>query len=384
MLSLFSREMSAGRRFIPEMDGLRFFAIGIVVVLHVSSYLFTVRDNPYGFSTANSNFLARLAGTGVAGVELFFVISGFILALPFASYYLAGTDRVTLRKYYLRRISRIEPPYFVALLLIFLSIKWLGRMPLLDPAWHLLASLAYSHNFIYGRFSSILPAAWSLEVEIQFYILVPILALIFAVRRKLLRRGMLVAAIVLASCTEIALSGWHDKRMSLSLVAYLQFFLAGFLLADIFLTEWRYASSREFYWDAIALVCWPLLLASARTHWLLLPLIFVLCVAAFRGRISNRVVTNRWLTAIGGMCYSIYLLHGAAIGAVGRLTRKSTEGLPYSTHFVVQLLLVAPPVILVSAVFFLLVEKPCMDPRWPQEVWAKLTSSGTSAPVKVA
>ena len=49
------------------------------------------------------------------GVELFFIISGFILGLPFAKQYLAGGKQVRLGAYFLRRLTRLEPPYILIL-----------------------------------------------------------------------------------------------------------------------------------------------------------------------------------------------------------------------------------------------------------------------------
>ena len=52
------------------------------------------------------------------GVELFFAISGFILGIPFASHYLRGVPRVNLRRYFIRRLTRLEPPYIINLMVL--------------------------------------------------------------------------------------------------------------------------------------------------------------------------------------------------------------------------------------------------------------------------
>jgi len=89
-----SRETSSGR-FIPEMDGLRFAAIGMVVLFHLNGYL-TVKSRLF-YPTLPSDWLAQAAYVGFHGVELFFVISGFILGLPFAVHHLKGNPAVCLR-----------------------------------------------------------------------------------------------------------------------------------------------------------------------------------------------------------------------------------------------------------------------------------------------
>ena len=116
-LAHISRETSSGR-FIPEMDGLRFAAIAMVVLFHLNGYL-TAKSAPYTLASPKSDWLYQAASVGFHGVELFFVISGFILGLPFAAHHLKGASSVSLRKYYLRRLTRLEPPYLVTLIGLF-------------------------------------------------------------------------------------------------------------------------------------------------------------------------------------------------------------------------------------------------------------------------
>lgn len=81
--SSLSRETSSGR-FIPEMDGLRFVAIAMVVLYHLNGYLRTKTTFYEHGPTMQRDWFCAAALVGFHGVELFFVISGFILALPFA------------------------------------------------------------------------------------------------------------------------------------------------------------------------------------------------------------------------------------------------------------------------------------------------------------
>src|SRR5882672_5587268 len=72
-LAHISRETSSGR-FIPEMDGLRFAAIGMVILFHLNGYLTAKSTLPQYALLAQSDWLARIALVGFRGVELFFVI----------------------------------------------------------------------------------------------------------------------------------------------------------------------------------------------------------------------------------------------------------------------------------------------------------------------
>jgi hypothetical protein len=128
--------------FSPEIDGLRFIAIVAVVAYHAA--------DGYGRShpEITGDPLWTLLMQGHFGVPLFFAISGYIIARPFL-----GSAPPTLRAYFWRRLTRLEPPYFVNLLVVFL-----GKVLVLGIAatelWpHLLASFFYLHNLIYGAHS---------------------------------------------------------------------------------------------------------------------------------------------------------------------------------------------------------------------------------------
>ena len=387
-LSHISRETSSGR-FIPEMDGLRFAAIGMVILYHLTGYL--VAKSPlYHANPPNSNWLAQAAQVGSGGVELFFVISGFILGLPFAAYYLKGAAPVNLRKYYLRRLTRLEPPYIAALLVLYILALAIKGVPPVSFYPHLAASLFYLHSLIYGTLSPAMGVAWSLEVEVQFYLLVPLLTLLFAIKSRTLRRSSIVL-LILSALTAQAIFLHHTPRAALSILAYVQFFLVGFLLADVFLATWGEAPRRNIGWDFVALAGWPLLFVILHSpglaHWLFPAWIFLLYFAAFRGRFTNRVFCNPWMVAIGGMCYSIYLLHYEVISGVGRVTRRLGETAPFSIYLSAQLALIGAAIVVICGAYFVAIEKPCMRRDWPRRLWgygqrtvfARFRLAGTAA-----
>jgi peptidoglycan/LPS O-acetylase OafA/YrhL len=367
LLKRLSRETTSGG-FIPELDGLRFVAISMVVLFHLNIYLLAKTSVYEHGKLAGQDWLCRAAFVGSHGVELFFVISGFILALPFAAHHLTQAPVVSLRAYYLRRLTRLEPPYFATIFLLVALGALMYRATALPLNGHLLASLFYLHNLIYGAQSTALGVAWSLEIEVQFYLLVPVLTLVFAIRDRLLRRSILCGSIVVSLALQ-ALFLHGNPRLSLSIAAYLQFFLLGFLLADFFLIEWRFASKHGLAWDMAALIGWPLLFYTLRfpavAHWAFPALLFVLYCAVFRGLVSNRIPSNPWITAIGGMCYSIYLIHYEVISAVGRFTKHVGQWLPNPAYLLLQLAMVGLAIVVVCGIYFVVLEKPCMRRDWP-------------------
>jgi peptidoglycan/LPS O-acetylase OafA/YrhL len=379
-LAGFSRVTSAGT-FIPEVDGLRFLAIASVVVLHVHNVIGTepMTSRPKGFADVVAE---RLASEGHLGVQLFFVISGFILALPFASHWLKGTVRPRLGSYYLRRLTRLEPPYLVSLLLFFaikVAATGASARALLPP---LLASSVYLHNLIYDTPSSISAVAWSLEVEVQFYLLAPLLAMTFAIRPHWLRRALFLAAIVIA----LALQSREDGRIAgtarlvghnLSIVNSIQYFLVGFAIADLYLErDWAKAATTA-AWDIFAPVAIALLAFADRLGLAVLPFALpfafaLLFVGALRGSMTRNVLRSRWIVTIGGMCYSIYLIHNPTIQLVGALIARLhlVDAHGFARALAVDLAFMAPAILFVGAAYFRAIERPCMKRDWPSRAAA--------------
>src|SRR5690349_457011 len=171
------RRITSTGQFIPEIDGLRFLAIFSVYIYHLTGVV--LRNSPLGYAQSlGSNWLLLVTQILNIGVPLFFVISGFILSLPFAEVHRHLRKPVSLKKYFWRRVTRLEPPYFLCLFLFFI-LKIAGhRGTAVSLLPNLIASIFYVHNPIFGRPSDIDFVAWSLEVEIQFYILAPLLGLV--------------------------------------------------------------------------------------------------------------------------------------------------------------------------------------------------------------
>src|SRR5215472_8297412 len=112
------QRITSGGQFIPEIDGLRFVAIFSVFIYHLAGDVLRHSQASYA-STLRSNGLFLVTQVLNIGVPLFFVISGFILSLPFAQTQMDVRRPVSLKKYFWRRVTRLEPPYFLCLLLFF-------------------------------------------------------------------------------------------------------------------------------------------------------------------------------------------------------------------------------------------------------------------------
>ncbi|MDQ1449949.1 MAG: hypothetical protein QOC79_2920, partial [Actinomycetota bacterium] len=140
----------------PCFDGVRALAALMVVVYHA---VFFNTD----FLTPGGAFL----GTLNAGVWIFFVTSGCLLYLPFAASHLAGAAGVDPRGYALRRLARVYPAYWLVLAFFTFVVPRVNIYGVHGFLLHTTLTQTYVHinPFVDG-----LPPAWSLVVEISFYL----------------------------------------------------------------------------------------------------------------------------------------------------------------------------------------------------------------------
>jgi peptidoglycan/LPS O-acetylase OafA/YrhL len=376
ILEKLGRVTTSGK-LVAEIDGLRFIAILSVMLFHESGHFFAA--HPEGQTP--SSLLHWVIMKGWFGVQLFFIISGFILSVPFAEHYLQGKPSVSLRKYFLRRITRLEPPYIINLLALMTLLYIKGGKPLSELLQHLFASMFYTHNLVYQKMSAINHVAWSLEIEVQFYILAPLLCVIFIIPRAWIRRGSIAGIILLLSCLYPYAQNWF---VSMTLLGQLRFFLLGFLLSDIYLSRWRSNPSKNFWWDLPGLAAWislPWVLECswATMHFVLPAALLIAYISAFRGWLLNKFFTNPWIVVTGGMCYTIYLYHCTLIWWTKELLFKYPLNLIFTRvergvqpENTIQLIAVTLIILIACSVLFVLFEKPFMRKDWPARMWQHL------------
>lgn len=304
-------------------------------------------------------------------------MSGFILALPWLTYLTKQGRQVDTKRYFIRRITRLDPPYIIAMTGYFFALAWMGRLDLTGDLGHLFASLTYTHNIIYGTHSPIYPAAWSLEIEFQFYVLAPLVYSFLFSLSMVARRLTMVAAIVAFSALPSVVPGLPD-----TIIYYAHYFLTGALLADLFVNSRLSSGRRQYRSDLLAVIGFGLLLFTfdkLDTSWLAQAgyalAIGTLFVSAFNSCVFRGFLTMPAIYLIGGMCYSIYLLHGRVITGIYAyvLQGLNLTGDYLIDHTILNLTMI-PIALLVAAAFFLLVERPAMDPKWPQKVFYKAKS----------
>lgn len=366
-LDKFRRITSAGN-YIPEIDGLRFVAIFWVVVwMHLPTLMNT---HLFNGKLISNPFISAVILEGGHGVSFFFMISGFILALPFIKEKISTGPVVSLKKYYLRRLTRLEPPYLAALLISFILLVVVKNKSFTDLLPHLGASSLYMHNIIYNSSSSVLGVAWSLEVEVQFYLLAPFLCFIFLIKQKFARRIILFLLILL--------SGIYSYQQLWKLPAILPdficYFLSGMFLADLYSGGHRLKLNKSV--GAVAGGCFLIglpFIISVHSIWFFLLKLFLMNAAFYLVLFNEglkKLMSRQIITIIGGMCYSIYLLHVLIMSGVSQ-GLASLPLLQGPIAVLVYAILLISAVLVFSAGFYKLIEQPCMRKDWYLKMFKK-------------
>jgi peptidoglycan/LPS O-acetylase OafA/YrhL len=167
------------------------------------------------------NFLTKLFKTGFLGVEIFFAISGYILSVQVLN--AMDKDKFTYKDYLVKRLRRIEPPFVISTLAIFSLWYFFGSTPKEELINSLFSVITYTSN-IFGE-NLINVVTWSLEIEIQFYLLLPLFLLLFGKKSKLFY--FLVVFILI-----FGLFSFNYNLISFKLLpAYSQYFLIGVIIA---------------------------------------------------------------------------------------------------------------------------------------------------------
>ncbi|MDR6846399.1 acyltransferase [Flavobacterium granuli] len=379
-MKLSFKRITAKASFIPEIDGLRFIAITSVILYHFHHFLVEKDNNQY-YDDFDYSFLHRILEHGFLGVPLFFVISGFILALPFANEHLNNGNKVLLKNYFLKRLTRLEPPYIIVMTLLLLGSVYVAKtFTISDGIASYLSSIFYLNNFIYPNFTSTLNVVtWSLEIEVQFYILAPLLACTFLIKKASNRRSIL-------SCVAVILVIFNQlySLPYLSLIKYFQYFIIGFLLADLYVSNYQLLPKTKIdYLIGVFLFCFIWLFDVNDFNSIYSRIIFELaqlsCIFLFYYYVLFhkifRFLSFKLITNIGGMCYSIYLLHYPIISLIGNniLNYTFSKYSYINTFIYISILIFAIGII--SSCFFLLIERPCMDKDWYKKIARRIVGT---------
>ena len=166
---------------IQVLDGFRCIAILLVIGFHIQ------QKNSDFFNKFMHPKIGVLWTFGVSGVNLFFVLSGFLLFMPYARALMFQTKWPSFRQFYLRRALRILPAYYVALAVEVVVFQPQYLQP--DHWKQLFLFLIFFMDSTKTTFQQLNGPFWTLAVEWQFYMLLPLITLGFYFLLKRLKQS---------------------------------------------------------------------------------------------------------------------------------------------------------------------------------------------------
>lgn len=246
-------------RYVETCDGLRTAAVLIVAWFHIwqQSWLYP------GFSVLGREInLDPLVRSGYMWVDMMILISGFCLYLPWARMrYEGGTPGAPL-DFYARRLIRIHPSYLLTIAIMFaVAMATNAYQTAQHRTLDLVSHLTYTHTFFYNAYyaSNLGGALWTLAIEMQFYLLFPLIA------RAFYRMPATTFAVMTGAA--LAFRGWvganvQDVSMYFNqLPAYLDTFALGMLAAGVHagLAQRRHGALSRLLCSALTIAMLPLL-----------------------------------------------------------------------------------------------------------------------------
>ena len=325
---------------IPVLDGLRGLAVIWVALFH---FVVLRAGDTWVDALHGMPALDALVRSGYLGVDLFFLLSGFLLALPWIAHANAGLPPPSTAAFYVRRARRILPAYYVQLALAFLVALPLllgvgyWRKDLYVYLWNGVAHALFLQGTspLTSGSMGVNGALWTLPIEVQFYLLLPFAMPLFirAPRRTLAAAiaaslaWQWAAAHDLASLVALELRlgahwRWTEATVREMLAAQLPAFLGHFALGIFLGRAWlAQRGARARMGAPLAAMAGAALLAASIAGLVPLPLEHVRLVpslalallfhaaVASTGKTAARILGGGPLALAGRISYSAYLCH---------------------------------------------------------------------------
>jgi peptidoglycan/LPS O-acetylase OafA/YrhL len=335
---------------IPSLDGLRAVSISLVILAHVAGSL-----NLPGP-------LRHLDHLGNLGVKVFFVISGFLIStLLFKECH--ATGHVSIKDFYVRRIFRIFPAFYVYYLVIVTAA--VGGYISLKPgdAWH---AATFTMNYHHDR-AWYLNHTWSLSVEEQFYLIWPAMILLAGPRRAIFIAFLTIFLSPLARAYMIFVQSSSDSALTREFQAVADALATGCVLAGVYNWLGRRASylafleSRVFLLVPIVCLAAPLglFMVNASLYYLfgqtIVHIAIALCIDRCLRFPRDRfgvLINSRPFVFVGALSYSLYLWQEPFLNPSSTAATKFTS---FPLNVLVTLL--------AAIASFYLVEKPFLALR---------------------
>lgn len=351
------------KRFFGELESLRGIAALLVVFFHIE--------------WANPLTLHRFFRNGYLMVDLFFVLSGFVICYNYGQKISCIRDIV---RFMFLRLGRLYPLHLF-FLLIFVGIEFakyfgesrFGLMPSQTHAFALnnlpafMANLLLIQPFIVSTNSSFNSPSWSIGVEFYTYLIFAFIVLIFPGKRK-----FTIASFIVVSLAIVLYSFWGAEGLSprtgLGFLSCILCFFSGTLAYHAYSRYGRYfAPCCELIVGCITigLIIFLSLNENSEFNFLVLPLFFLLIIALAasppKGGLISKFLNSGPLRWMGAISYSIYMTHLLILMVVGRslaFTQKHCNPEFANWLSLIFVLLAIAIVLAVSQLTYQWIEKP--------------------------
>ena len=342
----------------PEIDGLRAIAVGAVIMYHAQITFMGHQPFKGGF----------------IGVDIFFVISGYLITSIILKELLT-LGSFSFKYFYQRRIRRILPALLVVMFAS-LPFAWMYLLPssLIDFSKSILYSLGFSSNFYfhysgqeYEDVSGLLKPflhTWSLSVEEQFYLLFPI-ALLIVIKYF---RKYLIHTLIIIFLISLFFADWGSKNYPSASFYFIHTriweLLAGSMLAYFEITLGHRSKHKilnqlfpkiGLFMIVTTIIFFKLYFPHPSLH--TLPAIVGVCLIIWfsdKDEIITKILSSKILVGIGLISYSLYLWH-YPIFAFARITEI------FQKSDLVVNLFIAVLIIVLSILSYFFVEKPARN-----------------------
>jgi peptidoglycan/LPS O-acetylase OafA/YrhL len=344
----------------PEIDGLRAIAVVAVILYHA-------QINIFGHQPFKGGFI---------GVDIFFVISGYLITSIIYKE-LVTTGAFSFKHFYERRVRRILPA-LLFVMLVSLPLAWMYLLPdsFVDFSKSILYSLGFSSNFyfhysgqIYGATDGLFKPflhTWSLSVEEQYYILFPIVLLI---TYKFFRR-YLIHILTFGFIISLGLAEWTSRNYPSISFYFIHTrmweLLAGSILAYFEITK-GHRSKNQLLNITLPIIGLVLISHSIiffdndifhPSFFTLSPIIGVCLIIWFSNKdeLITKLLSTKLFVGIGLISYSLYLWH-YPIFAFARIT-DFTQGSLFNK------LLLGIIIVILSTLSYYFIERPARNKKY--------------------
>lgn len=315
---------------VLEIDVLRGFAAVAVVLFHYTTRYSVLFDHPV---------LSYGIFWGQYGVQLFFVISGFVI--------ISSLERYNPREFVVARLARLFPAYWISVLLTFTLVSTFSLFKEKLSFIELLANLSMVHYFFNVR--DVDGVYWSLKYEICFYGVILLFALLHMLQR-VERLGVIWVILSVVVLVLENLSGLHlpSRIRVVLLLDYWHLFLAGIVFRNMIV----FGMTRERH--VIIAICLAVQMVIGDIGAFLA---MIVCVALFYLLITKRLVflCRRPLIFLGTISYSLYLVHQN----IGYIIMKFLYSLSWPAPLVIGS--VVSLMLLLATVITFVIEKPVIQ-----------------------